>query len=234
MSALEKLGDLAKPVLKAGALLTWELVRGGVLTLVLVFGVLAWVYPVLSASGAGFAGGAHTGSAGAGLSILALMLQPAGLVLLLLLIVIPFLYAMMVQKRAVARAANTLFKAHGEAIYDRTVGRFVSKQLGEQPGQLMQWIAKPNAFANRVGIYLDESEKLPKIVRRVAKHFASSFVESSELKGLVQNGKVVDAAQVRDMALVYARDSLAPSWKPFLIVLALHLAIAITAVVWFK
>ncbi len=234
MNAIEKLGGLAKPVFKAGALFTWELLRGGVLTLVLSFGVLAFVLPVLMSSTQGFAGGAHTGGAGAALSLLVLVLQPAGLVLILLAIVFPFLYVMFFQKRAVARAAHAVFSAHGEALYDSTVGRFVSKQLGEQPGLFAQWVAKPNAFASKVNEYLEHSEQLPKIVRRIAKYFASSFVESSSVHGLIVNGQSPSASQVREMALLHAQDALRPSWRTFVILFVLHVATAMAAWFWFK
>ena len=224
-NSIEKVGELAKPLLKAGGLFVWELGRGAVLTLVITFAVLIVVYPKLS-GGPGFAGAAHTGGAGAGLGLLVLLTQPRGIVLVLLLLVFPFAYAMAVQKRAVGRALHSMLQSHGLALYDLTIGRFVEKEHAKSPGVLVSLLSQPNAFASKLQDYLANSEKLPKLVQRMAVRFANDWVEKTSVKGLFVQGQVVQPETLRGTVAESVQSSEGPSWQLFGIIFAAHMLVA--------
>jgi hypothetical protein len=230
MSAFDKLGSLAIPFVKAFGLFTWEMARGLLIALVLCLVIDIITMPKLWAAlqGPGMPASAHAGILGAVLGLVFLMLIPEGFLTVMLLAVVPVVYVVVVQKRAISRALHSLIQGHGAAFYDATLGRFIQSKAGDSKSWA-QWVAKPNSFATALNQYLQERENWPRFARKLACRFASGWVEKSQLSGVVSDGKLAEAEQIRAVAIEHMQDAMVPSWKGLLILLAVHMGLAAAA-----
>ncbi|MDF3835182.1 hypothetical protein P3W85_19765 [Cupriavidus basilensis] len=198
--------DLGKSMLKAGSLYLWEMVRccvAGLVLSLLAFAVVA------------------KGGAGAG--------WPLAAAALVFLIAFPVAYFVVAQQRALDRVLGTLADAHGERFYDATFGRFVDTLQVQQPGALASLLAQPKALTARFQGFLERSERMPRLARRVALHFAGKIIAAIPFAGLAAQEA---PAAIRAAAVTTLQDRFEASWQTFLIVAAGQAAVAAAACWW--
>ncbi|MDW3686335.1 hypothetical protein RA280_32270 [Cupriavidus sp. CV2] len=200
------LGDLGKSMLKAGSLYLWEIVRCCVAGLVL--SLIAFTLVAKGSAGMGW---------------------PLAAAAAVLLIGFPIAYFVVGQQRALDRVLGTLANAHGERFYDATLGRFVDSLQAQQPGALASLLAKPQALTARLRDFLEGSERMPRLARRVALHLSDKVIAAVPFAGLAAQ----DApAAMRTAAVNALQDQFDASWRPFLIVAAGQAAAAGAAWWW--
>jgi hypothetical protein len=211
--------EIAKPLLKSGALYVWEMVRCVLLGIVISAVIFIVSYAALGSG-------------------LAMANRSVGAVVWLFFFAVLFsiLYGAVGHQRGIGRVLATLTQAHGGLLFDQTLGRFIDAVDARKPGTMAALANSPKKFAAAFKVYLSEATAMPRLIKRVAMHYVSKLgartTDGRWLPADVVSEGRFNSPAFKSWTVEQMRDRFVPSWIGFGLVLGLQVLVAGSAL-WF-
>lgn len=201
----------AKPLLKSGVLLAWEMVRCLLLGSIISIIVFIASYATL----------------GSGFSMTNRNVSEVVWLLFLSALFI-FLYGVVGHQRGINRMLATLTQAHGSLLFDQTLGRFIDTMESRKPGTMATLAHAPEKLIAAFKTYLHETDMMPRIIKRIALHYVSELgvsVAKGMSTEMVHEGQFNQPA-FKNWAIEKMQGCFITSWKNFGLVFVLQVLAA--------
>ncbi len=206
---------MTRPLVMAGLLYAWELLRctlfGVAVSVSLFLGVLA-----------------VPGVAGHSLAASGVMLVCTAW--------FPILYGLAAHQRGIGRLLARLASAHGELLFEQTLGRFIEAAESRQSGSVAALLGSPKKLVAAFGDYVKNAPAMPSLLRHAAQYYVGKLGHRLDNSVLVEavRDEQLDVPALRRWTVEHMRNAFQPSWRAMGMVFGLQLITVVGMWLWMR